>query len=43
LNGRDAVELADCLVKRAAALHTLLSDDFQVLPVDKVGLVKKFD
>lgn len=39
LNMRDAMELTDCLVKRAAALHPFLSEDFQVLAVDKVGLV----
>lgn len=31
INGRDIIDLAECLVKRAAGLHPLISDDFQVM------------
>ena len=31
INGRDIIDLVDVLVKRAAGLHPLIADDFQVL------------
>ncbi len=34
LNGRDTIDLAEFLVKRAAALHPLESEDFRVLYSD---------
>ena len=30
INGRDIIETVECLVKRAAGLHPLISEDFQV-------------
>jgi len=30
INGRDVIDLIECLVKRAAGLHPLIADDFQV-------------
>ena len=36
INGRDIIDLVECLVKRAAGLHPLISEDFQVLTVDRV-------
>ena len=30
INGRDIIDLVDVLVKRAAGLHPLIADDFQV-------------
>ena len=30
INGRDVIDLIDFLVKRAAGLHPLIADDFQV-------------
>lgn len=37
LNGRDSMDLAEMLTKRAAALHFLQTEDFQVLYADKVN------
>ena len=31
INGRDIIDLAECLVKRAAGLHPLIAEDFQVI------------
>jgi integrator complex subunit 1 len=42
INGRDIIDLVECLVKRAAALHPLISEDFQVLSVDRVQQVMEF-
>ena len=36
INGRDTIELAEYLIKRASALYQLVSDDFAVLKTDKV-------
>ena len=36
INGRDTIELAEYLIKRASALYQLVSDDFAVLKADKV-------
>ena len=30
INGRDIIDLVECLTKRSAGLHPLISDDFQV-------------
>lgn len=35
LNGRDTIDLAEFLVKRAANLYPLASEDFQILASDK--------
>ena len=37
LNGRDTIDLAESMVKRAAGLHHLVSEDFAVLSMDKVN------
>ena len=39
VNGRDIIDLVEHLVKRAAGLHPLISEDFQVLSVDRVAQV----
>ena len=39
INGRDTIELAEYLIKRASALYQLVSDDFAVLKADKVTQV----
>ena len=39
INGRDVIDLVEHLVKRAAGLHPLISEDFQVLSVDRVAQV----
>lgn len=36
INGRDTIELAEYLIKRASALYQLVGDDFAVLKADKV-------
>lgn len=36
LNGRDTIDIAECLVKRAAVLHPLVGGGFPVLAMDKV-------
>ena len=38
INGRDIIETVECLVKRAAGLHPLISEDFQVsFHMDEIG------
>ncbi len=39
INGRDTIDLAEHLAKKAAGLHPLITEDFQVLSVDKVDQV----
>ena len=39
INGRDTIELAEYLIKRASALYQLVSDDFAVLKAEKVTQV----
>lgn len=36
LNGRDTIDMAESMVKRAASLHHLVSEDFPILSSDKV-------
>ena len=36
INGRDTIDLAECLIKRASALYQLVTEEFSVLKADKV-------